>query len=86
MSTDLARDDDREFVPEPERYELQESGWRFELGRRDFLRVLGGGLLVLCLGPGSRGARTGQGPTPGRRGPNTRRDRGLACTLAKTAL
>ena len=39
-----------ELELEPERYEFQESGWDFDLGRRDFLRILGGGLLVLCLG------------------------------------
>ena len=39
---------------EPERYELRESGWSFDLGRRDFLSILGGGLLVLCLGQDDR--------------------------------
>src|SRR5262249_26360938 len=33
-----------------ERYELREGpAYRFELDRRDFLKALGGGLLVLCL-------------------------------------
>jgi isoquinoline 1-oxidoreductase len=40
---------DSEWEPEPERYELREAGWGPELDRRDFLRVLGGGLLILCL-------------------------------------
>lgn len=39
-----------EWELEPERYEFWESGWDFGLARRDFLRILGGGLLVLCLG------------------------------------
>ena len=35
---------------EPERYELFEGpAWRFELDRRDFLKTLGGGLLIVCL-------------------------------------
>jgi nicotinate dehydrogenase subunit B len=68
---------DQELELEPERYELQESGWDFDLGRRDFLRILGGGLLVLCLGQddqaqepgkaqrrGSEGQRRGGGELP----------------------
>jgi isoquinoline 1-oxidoreductase len=39
-----------EYELEPERYEFRESGWDFDLPRRDLLRILGGGLLVLCLG------------------------------------
>ncbi|WP_165228771.1 xanthine dehydrogenase family protein molybdopterin-binding subunit [Aquisphaera insulae] len=36
---------------EPERYELRETpDWNFTLDRRDFLRTLGGGLLIVCLG------------------------------------
>ena len=35
---------------EPERYELHEGpAYEFELDRRDFLKSLGGGILVLCL-------------------------------------
>ena len=45
---------------EPERYEFQESGWDFDLGRRDFLRILGGGLLVLCLGQDDQAQETGK--------------------------
>jgi isoquinoline 1-oxidoreductase len=52
---------------EPERYELQSSDLALDFNRRDFLRVLGGGLLVLCLEPevpaqeSGRGRRFGQG-------------------------
>ncbi|QEH37200.1 Nicotinate dehydrogenase subunit B [Aquisphaera giovannonii] len=36
---------------EPERYEFREDpAWDFQLGRREFLRTLGGGLLILCVG------------------------------------
>jgi len=45
---------------EPERYEFQESGWDFDLGRRDFLQILGGGLLVLCLGQDDQAQETGK--------------------------
>ncbi len=45
---------------EPERYEFQESGWDFDLGRRDFLQILGGGLLVLCLGQDDQAQETGR--------------------------
>ena len=45
--------EDLELELEPERYELHAQDDPFELdlglGRRDFLRILGGGLLVLCL-------------------------------------
>ena len=53
---------DQELEPElePERYEFQESGWDFDLGRRDFLRILGGGLLVLCLGQVDQAQETGK--------------------------
>ena len=35
---------------EPERYELREAPhYRFELDRREFLKTLGGGILVFCL-------------------------------------
>jgi isoquinoline 1-oxidoreductase len=50
---------------EPERYEFRESGWDFDLGRRDFLRFLGGGLLVLCLGQDDQAQEAGR---PQRRG------------------
>jgi nicotinate dehydrogenase subunit B len=51
---------DLELELEPERYEFQESGWDFDLGRRDFLRILGGGLLVLCLGQDDQAQETGK--------------------------
>ncbi len=39
-----------EIAIEPERYEFFEGpAYRFELDRRDFLKAMGGGLLVLCL-------------------------------------
>ncbi len=35
---------------EPERYELFEGPrYRFELGRREFIKAVGGGILVCCL-------------------------------------
>ena len=46
--------DDLQLTPnaEPERYELfEEPHYQFDLDRRDFLRVLGGGILV-CLAVG----------------------------------
>ncbi|MFO0887742.1 MAG: molybdopterin cofactor-binding domain-containing protein [Isosphaeraceae bacterium] len=42
---------DQDIAIEPERYEFFESAWGPELARRDFLRVLGGGLLILYLAP-----------------------------------
>ena len=59
-----------ETVIEPERYEFWESGWDFDLARRDFLRVLGGGLLVLCLGQNDEAQEPGR---QGRRGGGQRR-------------
>jgi isoquinoline 1-oxidoreductase len=66
-----------EIVLEPERYELQPSAAddAFEPTRREFLRVFGGGLLVLCLvgeheapaqqpGPRRRGGGGGGGAAP----------------------
>jgi len=77
MNTHAQYDQELELELEPERYEFQESGWDFDLGRRDFLRILGGGLLVLCLGQddqaqepgkaqrrGSGGQRRGGGDVP----------------------
>jgi isoquinoline 1-oxidoreductase len=58
---------DREFEIEPERYELRAGPvWDLDLGRRDFLRILGGGLLVLCLGSETEAQEPGR---PRRRGP-----------------
>lgn len=56
---------EQELALEPERYEFREPGWDFNLGRRDFLKVLGGGLLVLCLGRDDEAQESGR---PGRRG------------------
>ncbi len=51
--TSLDLQEDLELELEPERYELHARDDRLNLdmglGRRDFLRILGGGLLVLCL-------------------------------------
>ena len=50
------------FVPEPERYEFNESpAYAFELNRRDFLRFGGAGILV-CLAAPALGQETAQGP------------------------
>ena len=76
---------------EPERYELhaQDDPLHLDLGlgRRDFLRILGGGLLVLCLRTddeaqasriGRRSpARAVAGKSPARSAPG--------CTSARTA-
>ena len=68
MNSQTQFDQALELELEPERYEFQESGWNFDLGRRDFLRILGGGLLVLCIGqddeaqePGKAAQRRGGG-------------------------
>ena len=61
-----------ELELEPERYEIHASpGGLTELDRREFLRVLGGGLVVLCLWrdaeaqeSGGRRRRGPEGPTP----------------------
>jgi isoquinoline 1-oxidoreductase len=66
--------DPPDFVPEPERYEL--AGLLdapATLGRRDFLRRLGGGLVILCtvrptLAPGAPQAAAAPGGDPSRRG------------------
>ncbi|HEU5430416.1 MAG TPA: molybdopterin cofactor-binding domain-containing protein, partial [Thermomicrobiales bacterium] len=57
------------FSPEPERYEFFEAPrWQFEIDRRDFLKVAGGGLVVCLFSteapaqqPGRRGFRGGPG-------------------------
>ena len=61
----LETETDQVFELEPERYEFHESGWNFELGRRDFLKILGGGLLVFCLGQDDQAQESGR---PQRRG------------------
>ena len=82
-----ATSDGPELELEPERYELHASpgGARLELDRRDFLRVLGGGLLVLCLWPRGPGAGVGRAPAarPGRGRRPARSAPG--CTSARTA-
>jgi len=51
---------------EPERYELhEEPAYRFELDRRDFLKSLGGGILVLCLVDASSAQQPGAQPQGG---------------------
>jgi isoquinoline 1-oxidoreductase len=67
MSLDHYLDQEFEFEIEPERYELREGPvWDCDLGRRDFLRILGGGLLVLCLSSENEAQEPGR---PRRRGP-----------------
>jgi isoquinoline 1-oxidoreductase len=47
---------------EPERYELDEvPSYRFQLGRRDFCKVLGGGIVVLLLLDRGMGQEPGRG-------------------------
>ena len=62
---------------EPERYELHSpSSYHFEIGRREFFRILGGGIVVACVLrdasalPQSQGQPQGQsrGESGGRRG------------------
>jgi isoquinoline 1-oxidoreductase len=43
--------DNRELPFEPERYELGEAGCDFDLDRREFFRLVGGGVVVLVLAP-----------------------------------
>jgi CO/xanthine dehydrogenase Mo-binding subunit len=55
-------DDTQEYAIEPERYELTESQrYRFELERREFLRVLGGGLVVVAAVPSVFAQESGRG-------------------------
>jgi CO/xanthine dehydrogenase Mo-binding subunit len=55
-------DDTREYAIEPERYELSETQrYRFELERRDFLRVVGGGLVVVAALPSVFAQESGRG-------------------------
>ena len=51
-----------EYAIEPERYELSETQrYRFELERRDFLRVVGGGLVVVAAIPSVFAQESGRG-------------------------
>jgi nicotinate dehydrogenase subunit B len=56
-----------ELQLEPQRYEFQESV--FDLDRRDFLGILGGGLLVLCLGQEDQAQESGSAQRRGSGGP-----------------
>lgn len=64
--TEFDKELELELAVDPERYKFQELGWDSDLGRRDFLKILGGGLLVLCLGQDDQAQETGR---PQRRGP-----------------
>src|SRR5579871_4480438 len=56
---------DRPFEIEPERYELQaQPAYRFAVDRRDFLALLGGGLLVAFSAQGQESGRRGRGQAP----------------------
>ncbi|WP_169980710.1 xanthine dehydrogenase family protein molybdopterin-binding subunit [Tautonia rosea] len=63
-----------EFELEPERYELLSGLASIELDRRDFLRSLGGGLVVLCLlgRAEAQEARRGRGQSGGGSGAEPR--------------
>ena len=51
-----------ETAPEPERYELAASpAYRFEVGRRDFFRLLGAGIFVVCALPDVNAAQESGG-------------------------
>lgn len=55
------------FELEPERYEISEKKpYQFEMDRRDFFRVAGGGLVIFSLIEGASGQESGGG----RQGPN----------------
>jgi isoquinoline 1-oxidoreductase len=55
-----------DFLLEPERYELHEgSSWSLELDRRDFFRIVGGGLVVALLLGESAEAQQQGGRRPG---------------------
>ena len=52
-------------------YDFRESGLNSDLGRRDLLKILGGGLLVLCLGQDDQAQEPGRAAQ--RRGPGGQR-------------
>ncbi len=57
-----APDDTPEYAIEPERYELSEAQrYRFELERRDFLRVMGAGIVVVAAIPSVFAQESGRG-------------------------
>ena len=61
-ATDGLASDLQEYAIEPERYELSEAQrYRFELERRDFLRVVGGGLVVVAAIPSVFAQESGRG-------------------------
>ncbi len=64
--SDSSRPAEAEAI-EVERYELSERlPYRFELERRDFLRVVGGGLVVVSAIPSLFAQESGRGRAPGR--------------------
>jgi nicotinate dehydrogenase subunit B len=72
---DADLDSAESFLLEPERYELREEPrYRFEVDRRDFLKTLGGGIVVCLVADvagvarAQRPARRGGGGRGGRRG------------------
>jgi isoquinoline 1-oxidoreductase len=65
---ELVQETGPEFAIEPERYELLEAaGGGFEATRREFLRLVGGGLVVLCLLSEGEDEAEAQQPGRGRR-------------------
>jgi isoquinoline 1-oxidoreductase len=58
-----------EYLPEVERYELAEPRrYRFAVNRRQFFKVLGGGLVVLCVAGPALAQESGEGRRRGGRG------------------
>ena len=54
---------------EPERYELRSpSSYHFELGRREFFRILGGGIVVACVWKDASAFQQSRGESGARRG------------------
>ena len=69
---------------EPERYELSEARrYTFELERRDFMRLFGGGLVVMVAAADAAGA--GIRTRAARRGAATRRTSPPGCTSTRRA-
>ncbi len=63
----ITRDHERRLeFPEPERYELREGpSYHFELTRREFVQVLGAGILICVAGPNVFAQRSGRGRAVG---------------------